>query len=214
MKKKIKHFLLKRRFKPLKNKRGFSLVEVLVAVSIIGIIGTIAYPQFQDYRKQASRTAGDTSIGNIERAFQNCIVLKEFDQCDSLADLGVKCAECTDSVDDPNNPTKFCAHIEKKIGGDDFRACVEFEGNDSKGKTYGGTLFDDILMCVDTWAGCTTTALNRNYVRRPFKECKVVGDCSGTTPSASCAGTSPTVTKACAAVPVNQAKCSAGVCSK
>ena len=37
MKKIIKNFLFKRRFKVLKNKKGFSLVEILVAVSIIGL---------------------------------------------------------------------------------------------------------------------------------------------------------------------------------
>ena len=111
-------------------------------------------------------------------------------------------------------PTKFCAQIEKKIGGDTFRACAEFEGSGSKGRTYGGSLFKDVKMCVDTWAGCTDTTKNRNYVRKPFTECKVVGDCPGTAPSASCSGTSPTITKACDAIPVTQAKCAAGVCTR
>ena len=90
MKQTIKNFLFKKRIKILRSKKGFSLLEVLVAVAIIGIISAIAFPQFQDHRETATRTAGDTSIGNIERAFQNCIVLKSFSDCVSLADLGVK----------------------------------------------------------------------------------------------------------------------------
>ena len=34
----------------LKNNKGLSLVEILVAVSIIGIISAIAIPQFANYR--------------------------------------------------------------------------------------------------------------------------------------------------------------------
>ena len=44
----------------IKSNKGFSLVEILVAVSIIGIISAIAIPAFQDYRANASKVAGDT----------------------------------------------------------------------------------------------------------------------------------------------------------
>ena len=105
---KVKNFFTQKRCrKLLKNNRGFSLVEVLVAVTIIGIIAGIAIPQFQDYRKQASKVAGETSVGNIERAFQNCIVLKDFNSCNSLSDLGVACKDCTSSDDGGTPPTKF-----------------------------------------------------------------------------------------------------------
>ena len=213
MKQKIKDFLLKRRLKILKNKKGFSLVEVLVAVSIIGIISAIAVPQFQDYREQASKTAGDTSIGNIERAFQNCIVLKEFEQCDSLDDLGVTCADCTDSQDNPTSPTKFCAAINKTIGGDSFKVCAQFEGSARTAKSYGGSLFKDIKVCATAVTGCTNTALNINHIQSGAKECTLDSQCTAGSFTCDSAGGTAVPTAKCATVNVTGGTCASGVCA-
>ena len=83
-----------------------------MAVSIIGIISAIAYPAFDDYRQSAARTASDVSASNIIRALKNCLVLKEFNSCDSLSDLKINCpgdANC----DSNSNTGNFCAHIKK-----------------------------------------------------------------------------------------------------
>ena len=216
MKKIIKNFLFKRRFKVLKNKKGFSLVEILVAVSIIGIIGAIAYPQFQDYRANASKVAGDTSIGNIERAFQNCIVLKTFAQCDSLSDLGVACADCSDSVDSNTNPTKFCAAINKTIGGDQFKVCAQFEGSKRTAKSYGGSLFKDIKVCADKVTGCTgsnaATVDNINHIQAEAKECTGPGQCTAGSYTCKQTGT-PSVSAACVSVNTSGGTCASGVCA-
>ena len=188
MNQRIKNFLFKKRIKILKNKRGFTLMEVLVAVSIIGIISAIAFPQFQDYRKQAGKTAGDTSINNIERAFQNCVVLKKVSDCQSLSGLGVACKGCKANVNGDN----FCVHIERTAGGDKFRACVDFDGGALVGRAYGGSLFEDIKICHEKLDGCHATD-NDNETpgsaavpQKGAVECTGVGDCSN---SLSCVTT-------------------------
>ena len=63
--------------------------EVLIGVTIIGIISAIAIPQFTDYKNQAAKVASDTSASNIGRAFTNCLALKDFSRCNTLALIGI-----------------------------------------------------------------------------------------------------------------------------
>ena len=150
MKKTIKDFLFKRRFKPLKNKKGFSLLEVLIAVAIIGIISAIAIPQFADQRENAAKVASDTSASNIAKAFQNCVVLNNFSSCDSLPELKVSCpggSVCDSGGTAPN----FCAHLKRGTAGqDDFNVCVSVNSTSGTiSRTYGGALIGK-QVCVTT----------------------------------------------------------------
>ena len=175
MKQKITNFFLRKRFKKLRNNRGFSLLEVLVAVSIIGIISAIAIPGFQNYRKNAATVAGETSIRNIYSSYQNCIVLKQFNECDSIADLGVTCSDCTED----NTTGKFCVSITKSVGGDDFKACISIDSTTSPHttlKTYGGSLMTGAKIChqeKSTDSG-TTWATDVSF---GLKNCNVKADC-------------------------------------
>ena len=47
------------------NQKGFSLVELLVVVAIIGILSTIAVPQYSEYRKRAYDSAARSDVRNI-----------------------------------------------------------------------------------------------------------------------------------------------------
>ena len=48
--------------KNLKNKRGFSLVELMVVVAIMGTLAAIAIPAYNEYRKSAKKTAYRTDM--------------------------------------------------------------------------------------------------------------------------------------------------------
>ena len=155
MKKIIKDFLLRKRFfkkgvKVLKNKKGFSLLEVLIAVAIIGIISAIAIPQFADQRKNAAQVASDTSASNIAKAFQNCVVLNSFSKCDSLAKLKVSCPAGSTCTSGGTSPT-FCADLKRGTAGqDDFNVCVSVNStNGTINRTYGGALIGE-QRCITT----------------------------------------------------------------
>ena len=59
----IKNFLCKKRFRVLKNKRGFSLVEMLVTVGIVGSSGRCRdVPAYNElYIRQGSTSAALTA---------------------------------------------------------------------------------------------------------------------------------------------------------
>jgi type IV pilus assembly protein PilA len=53
-----------------RNQKGFTLIELMIVIAIIGILAAIAIPQFASYRAKSYNSASISDIRNLRTDFE------------------------------------------------------------------------------------------------------------------------------------------------
>ncbi len=69
--------------------KGFTLIELMIVIAIIGILAAIAIPSYQNYIKKAAYSEIPLAMSSIRTAVDTCYgIEKSLAACDTAASIG------------------------------------------------------------------------------------------------------------------------------
>ena len=161
--------------KKLGKKLGFSLIELLVVVAIIGILAAVAIPAYNKYRKTAAVGAMSSDATNIARAVTACLTVNPFSSCDERTDTALGLSTQGLSAGIAAKAPNICFEFTREISGTTYSQCVSVDASSST-----VTLTNSEPFCYsETTAGdCASSPLGATCSKTTGDiECNSTADC-------------------------------------
>ncbi len=121
-------------------KRGFTLLEILVVIIIIGILATLALPQYMKTTRKARAGEAVSNIGSLRGA-----LIRYYQEYDNFPAAGIS------ALDIENPGTRKGAYFDYSFGG----TSPEDMTITADGKA--GTIMDKVVVSYDATTGKVTT---------------------------------------------------------
>ena len=131
----------------LRRVRGFTLIELMIAVAIVGILASVAYPSYREHVRKGNRAAAQAFMMEVAQRQQSYLINNR-SYANSLATLGVVLPNDVSGFYSgttfilTNQPPRFLYVLTPVSGGmqeSDGRLCITESGARTRGCAEDGS---------------------------------------------------------------------------